>query len=57
MNDRVEMELEDFKAEIARKFNQSLLRSYKYPLVAKKQTERGNSTEEAVVVASSRPKD
>jgi hypothetical protein len=43
MNDRVEMELEEFKA--------SLLQAYKYPLVRK---QRGSSTEEGVVVANSR---
>jgi hypothetical protein len=51
MNDRVEMELEEFKAEISRKFKESLLQTYKYPLIRK---QRGSSTEEGVVVANSR---
>lgn len=53
MNDRVEMELDQFKAEINKKFNLSLLKDFKYPLIEKKIiTERGNSTEEAVVVVN-----
>jgi hypothetical protein len=51
MNDRVEMELEEFKAEISRRFKLSLLHDFKYPLVTK---HRGNSTEEGVLVADSR---
>jgi hypothetical protein len=51
MNDRVEMELEEFKKEINRKFTSSLLQAYKYPLARKL---RGNSTEEGVVLADSK---
>jgi hypothetical protein len=33
VNDRVEMELKDFKAEIEKKFEGSKLRDFKYPRI------------------------
>jgi hypothetical protein len=36
INDRVEMELKDFKAEIEKKFESSKLREFKFPLLVKK---------------------
>lgn len=33
VNDRVEMELQDFKVEIEKKFNDSLLKDFKFPLL------------------------
>jgi hypothetical protein len=35
INDRVEMELKDFKAEIEKKFESSKLREFKFPLLVK----------------------
>jgi hypothetical protein len=36
INDRVEVELKDFKAEIEKKFDGSKLRDFKFPRIVKK---------------------
>jgi hypothetical protein len=48
VNDRVEMELKDFKEEIEKKFSTSKLRDFKYPVIPskKKSMRRGHSAEE-----------
>jgi hypothetical protein len=33
INDRVEIELKDFKAEIEKKFEESKLKEFKFPLI------------------------
>jgi hypothetical protein len=51
INDRVEMELKDFKAEIEKKFEGSKLREFKFPLIKVKSaaTTRPNRMIKALV--------
>jgi hypothetical protein len=56
VNDRVEMELKDFKAEIEKKFEGSKLRQFKFPLLkVKPATSRPNRMLKAIA-SSSQPR-